>query len=220
MTNMLYHLVRMPTTATVVSPLLILLHGVGSNEGDLFRFTPDIDERFLVLSPRAPLTLQAGSYAWFQVDFSTGQPVIVSEEAEASRHQLVKFIDEVVAQYSADAQQVYLLGFSQGAIMSASVALTAPEKVAGIVMLSGRILPEIKPLIAENSRLKHLHVFLSHGVHDNKLPLFHAEASRALLSQLPVRLEYHTYDMGHTITAQSLSEANLWLQQRLEGESA
>jgi phospholipase/carboxylesterase len=98
--------------------------------------------------------------------------------------------------------------------MAASIALTEPEKVAGIVMLSGRILPEIKPLIA-NERLQHLHVLVSHGVHDPKLPLFHAEASKTLLSQFPLALEYRTYDMGHAIRSESLSDASQWLRSML-----
>jgi phospholipase/carboxylesterase len=92
-------------------PLLILLHGVGSNEEDLFRFAPQLDEHVLVLSPRAPLTLQAGSYAWLHVDFSTGQPVIVVQEAEESRQRLSEFIDEAVTHYGGDSKQVLSWAF-------------------------------------------------------------------------------------------------------------
>lgn len=215
----LHYELRLPKQSTAKPPLLVLLHGVGSNEKDLLHFANSFDERFLVVSARAPITLGHNAYGWFHVDFSTGEPVIVAEEAESSRKILKQFIKELTEQYQIDKTQIYLLGFSQGAIMSASLALTEPELVKGIVMLSGRILPEIKPLIASPEKLKHLEVFLSHGVHDTKLPLFHAEQSKALLSHLSVGLEYRTYNMGHTITSESLSDARSWLSSKLRKET-
>jgi phospholipase/carboxylesterase len=215
----LTHLVRQPARETARPPLLILLHGVGSNERDLFELAPLLDERLLILSARGPLERGQGGYAWFEVTFTPGGPTINPAQAETSRQALIGFIDEAVAAYSADPARVYLMGFSQGAIMSASVALTAPELVAGAVLMSGRILPEIRPALAEPARLAGLPILLVHGTADAVLPIQHGRASRALLESLPVDLDYREYPQGHEVSQRSLADIAAWLRQRLDDPS-
>ena len=213
----LTHLVRPPANPVDgPQPLLVMLHGVGSNERDLFALAPYLDGRFLILSARAPYTRAPGSYAWFAVAFTPDGPVIDPDQAEASRERLAAFIPEAVEAYGTDPGRVYLLGFSQGAIMSASVALTRPELVAGAVLMSGRILPQIAPLIAPPERLEGLPLLVVHGTEDGTLPIHHGRASRELLSGLPVRLLYREYPMGHEVSAESLRDVSLWLAARLD----
>ena len=211
----LVHLVRQPIIEADTPPLLLLLHGIGSNEHDLYGLAPFLDNRFLIISVRAPHTLGPGSYAWFEADFTPQGPVINPEQAEASRKTLITFLKEAITAYGADPKQVYLMGFSQGAIMSASVALTQPELVAGAVLMSGRILPEIQPLIASNEELSDFPFLVVHGTVDMVLPITHGRASRELLSSLPVNLTYHEYPMGHEVNQESLSDVTTWLSQQL-----
>ena len=211
----LVHLVRQPIIEADTPPLLLLLHGIGSNEHDLYGLAPFLDKRFLIISLRAPNTLGPGSYAWFEADFTPQGPVINPEQAEASRITLITFLKEAITAYGADPKQVYLMGFSQGAIMSASVALTQPELVAGAVMMSGRILPEIRPLIASNEELSGFPFLVVHGTADMVLPITHGRASRELLSSLPVNLTYHEYPMGHEVNQESLSDVTAWLTEQL-----
>ncbi len=215
----LVHLVRQPLVKDGPPPLLLLLHGVGSNEYDLFELAPYVDGRFLIISARAPYTLGRDSYAWFEVNFTGQGPVIDPEQAEASRKKLITFIDEVVKAYGADARQVYLMGFSQGAIMSASVALTSPGLVAGAVLMSGRILPQIEPLIAAPEKLKNLPILVVHGTADAVLPISHGRASHKRLSELPVDLLYREYPMGHEVSQESLADVVEWLNARLDNAS-
>ncbi len=212
----LVHLVRQPIIEAGTPPLLLLLHGIGSNEQDLYGLAPFLDKRFLIISVRAPNTLGPGSYAWFEADFTPQGPVINPEQAEASRITLITFLKEAVTAYGADPEQVYLMGFSQGAIMSASVALTHPELVAGVVLMSGRILPEIQPLIASHEELTGLPFLVVHGTADMVLPVSHGRASRQLLSSLPVELTYHEYPMGHEVGQESLYDVTIWLSARLD----
>jgi len=212
----LKHLVRKPMSEAGTPPLLLLLHGVGSNEHDLFELAPFLDKRLLIISVRAPNTLGPGSYAWFEVGFTPQGPVIHSEQAEASRKTLITFVQEAITAYGADPKQVYLMGFSQGAIMSASVALTQPELVAGAVLMSGRILPEIRPSIASNEELNGFPFLVVHGTADMVLPISYGRASRELLSSLPVNLTYHEYPMGHEVSQKSLSDVTAWLTERLD----
>jgi phospholipase/carboxylesterase len=212
----LVHLVSQPKVEASNPPLLLLLHGVGSNEHDLFGLVPYLDKRFLIISVRAPNTLGPGSYAWFEVDFTPQGPVINPAQAEASRLALITFLDEAVNAYDADPKQVYLMGFSQGAIMSSSIALTQPQLVAGVVLMSGRILPEIQPLIASNEELSGLPFLVVHGTADMVLPISYGHASRQLLSSLPVELTYHEYRIGHEVSQESLADVTAWLSAQLD----
>lgn len=213
----LVHITQPPRTALqTASPLLLLLHGVGSHEGDLVQLAPFLDGRFFVISARAPVTLAPGMYAWFEVQLDPGRPIINPQQAESSRIRLVGFIDEAIETYRLDPSRVYLMGFSQGAIMSLSVALTRPEKVAGIVAMSGRILPEIAPMIAPPEALRGLPIFVAHGTEDQVLPVHHGRAARDLLQRLPLALTYREYAMGHQVTEESLTEIAAWLGERLD----
>ena len=110
----LVHLVRPPIIEAGTPPLLLLLHGIGSNEHDLYGLAPFLDKRFLIISVRAPNTLGPGSYAWFEIMFRSGLPPLINpQQAEASRKALLRFINEAVTAYGAEASQVYLMGFSQ-----------------------------------------------------------------------------------------------------------
>ena len=196
--------------------MLLLLHGVGSNEHDLIQLAPYLDPRFFVVSARAPITLAPGMYAWFEVQLDPVRPIIDPRQAEFSRQKLLTFIDEAIETYRIDPLRVYLMGFSQGAIMSFSVGLTHPEKIAGIVAMSGRVLPEIVPHIAAPEALRDLPIFVAHGTEDQVLPIHHGRAARELLQRLPVALTYREYPMGHQISDQSLADIAGWLTQRLD----
>ncbi len=182
--------------------------------------SPDLDGRFFIASARAPNTLAPGAYAWFHVEFTEAGPVINPEEAEASRAVLLRFIDELLEAYRLDPRRVYLMGFSQGAIMNLSLALTRPDKLAGVVAMSGRILPEILPSMAPPDAMTGLPILVVHGTADPVLPIHYGRAARDHLSSLPVALTYREYPMGHQVTEESLRDATTWLKQRLDGERA
>lgn len=208
----LHYLVRQPTVNSAQPPVLILLHGVGSNEQDLFSFADRIPGEYLVLSLRAPNTLGQGSYAWYQVDFSTGRPVFNKEQEEQSRATLIRFIEQLGAKHSFDAQRVYLCGFSQGAIMSYSVALTRPDLVRGIAAMSGRLLEEVRPVVKRDAERQRLSVLITHGTQDGTLPVSHAREADAYLRSLGIAPTLKTYEAGHTINAAMLAELVGWLK--------
>ncbi len=208
---MLHYLVREPKIKQDHPPVILLLHGVGSNEKDLFSFADQLPDKFLVISVRAPYKISEGSYAWYSVDFATGKPVYNKEEAEKSRNTLIHFIDQLKERYPFNEQQVYLCGFSQGAIMSYSVGLTRPDKIKGIAIMSGRLLEEVKPLILSNEKLKQLNIFISHGTNDNVLTVQYARESNAYLKQLGINASYKEYPEGHTISNEMFIDLKKWL---------
>lgn len=206
----LTYLVREPKVSADKPPLLILLHGVGSNEKDLFSFAPHLPDKFLVISARAPIVLGPSSFAWYQVDFSSGKPVYNQEQEWKSRETILTFIEALKGYHSFDENEVYLVGFSQGAIMSYSIALTHPEIVKGVGILSGRLLEEIKPLVKKD-QLNTLKVFISHGIQDPVLPVWYADDAVSYLMSIAVRVNFKKYDEGHGINQEMLADLATWM---------
>jgi phospholipase/carboxylesterase len=211
----LTHLVRRPARAAGAPPLLVLLHGIGSNEEDLMGLEPYLDERFLIVSARAPFSYGWGGYAWFEIEWLPDRIEIDRAQAEQSRDLLVRFIGEAAAAYGADPARIYLMGFSQGAMMSGWVALTHPELVAGAALMSGRVPEELRAEIASPEQLAGKPFLVVHGTMDDVLPIQNGRASRDLLQRLPVDLTYREYPMGHEVSAQSLADVVAWLSARL-----
>lgn len=204
----------------VKPPLLMLLHGYGANEDDLFSLAPYLDERFLIVSARAPITLQPASYAWFNLGFTPQGIIVNPEEIESGRRTLHKFVGEVVESYQCDPNAVYLMGFSQGAMMGLSVALLHPGSAAGVVAMSGRLTPQILAKIPDKDALIGLPIFVAHGVNDPLIPISQGRDTRAKLSELPVDLTYREYEMGHEISYESLEDITEWLKDRLDRSSS
>lgn len=209
----LHHLTRPPSVASDHPPALILLHGVGSNERSMAALAPRFDERFLVISARSPLTFGPDAYGWFHVTFTPAGPVIDAAEAEAGWKRLAGFVDEVVARYGVDPARVYVAGFSQGGILALAGLLTAPDRIAGAVAMSGRLLPELLPHVQVGARGKP--ALVVHGVNDDKLGVHFARDAREKLVRLGVDLTYRELPMGHGVTAESLAVVTDWLRQRL-----
>jgi phospholipase/carboxylesterase len=212
----LSHLYAPPRHAAEKPPLLVLLHGVGSNERDLFGIAAEVDARFAVVSARAPHTRFAGSYAWFEVQMLPGATFVIDEAMwrESLAH-VVDFIGEAVTAYDADPTRVYMLGFSQGAIMSLCVMLTRPDLVAGVVAMSGRLLPEVRPMVRPAADLEQFPVLITHGENDPVIPVRYGREVREFLEELPVDLAYHEFPMGHEVTGRSLKVAADWLTSQL-----
>lgn len=215
----LAHRLRAPLSNTLAdSPCLILLHGVGANETNLIDFAQQQDPRLSVILARGPVTFGPNMYGWFNVNFTSAGPVIDAAQAEQSRQMLVDFIDGLPAAYGIDANRIWIAGFSQGGIISASVGLTRPDKVAGFGILSGRILPEIAPLIATPEALATRHAFISHGIDDNKLSIDYARKAQRLLQEKQVQLTYREYDAVHELNPSMQRDFEQWLLQRLDAQ--
>ena len=192
-------------------PLLILLHGVGSNEQSMAAIAPAFDPRFVVLSVRSPLVLGPDSFAWFHVNFTSAGPVIIAAEAQAGWETIARFIDEAVTAYSADPARVYLAGFSQGGIMSLATVLTSPDRIAGVASMSGRLLPEVLPHVAAPSALRDKPVLVVHGTEDEVLGIQFARSARQKLEELGVNLTYREFTMRHQVTRESVTAVSSWL---------
>lgn len=213
----LTHLVRGPgREGRTAPPLLLLLHGIGSNEEDLFGLAPYFDERFLIVSARAPFALDYGGYGWFRIDFTPRGMDADFVQAKKSLLMLPGFIDELVETYGADGRRVYLMGFSQGAMMSLALLLTRPEKVTGVVAMSGLLPRQVLELEPDGEALAKKPVLLTHGLYDPVLPVDNGRAARDYLGGLPVDLTYREYPMQHEVSMESLRDVAQWLTETLD----
>jgi phospholipase/carboxylesterase len=198
------------------APCLVLLHGVGSNESGFVELARQCDPRLNVVLVRGPLTLGPNQFAFFQVNFTANGPAINPAQAERARTTLIDFIGQLPQLHGIDPARIWIAGFSQGGIMSAGVALTAPAKVAGFGILSGRILPEVLPLVKADPLLASLPAFVSHGVQDNVLGIHFAHHAKQVLDGLKVPLTYREYQGGHSLNGAMAADFMNWLDAQLD----
>ncbi|CAM4097319.1 alpha/beta hydrolase [Flavobacterium antarcticum] len=209
----LEYLVREPKIKADKNPLILLLHGYGSNEQDLFSFASELPEEYYVIAARAPYDLQYGSYAWYAINFDADENKFSDHnQAMQSRNLISKFIDELIQNYPIDSNDFTLLGFSQGTILSYAVALSYPEKVQRVVALSGYLNEEIIATNYKNNDFSKLKIFVSHGSVDQVIPISWARKAPGILTSLNIPNEFREYEVGHGVAPQNFADLKNWLQ--------
>jgi phospholipase/carboxylesterase len=210
----LHFLIREPKIKKDKNPLLLLLHGYGSNEEDLFSFASELPDEYYIVAARAPFDMMYGSYAWYAINFDADENKFSDiEQAQQSRDLIANFIDELIANYDIDASNVTLIGFSQGSILSYAVSVSYPEKVQRVVAMSGYFNSEIATdNFAENDFSK-LSIFASHGSVDQVVPVDWARNSIPKLKELGIDIVYKEYPVGHGVAPQNFFDFKNWLQQ-------
>jgi len=197
------------------SALAVLLHGVGANEGSLAGLVPLLPDHVATALVRSPFAMGPNAFSAFAVSFTASGPVIDADQAEASRLRLAAFVGELQARTGIAPARTVVAGFSQGGIMSAGLALTWPQAVAGFGLMSGRILKEIGPHIAPAAALAGVEGLILHGDFDDRLPAAFADQSAALLESLGVRFTQKRYPAGHEITRDSALDFAAWVARLL-----
>ncbi|MBE14975.1 MAG: alpha/beta fold hydrolase [Dokdonia sp.] len=194
------------------APLLLLLHGYGSDENDLFSFASELPESYCIISARAPIAMQPYGNAWYAISIDpTGIKVSDNQGAIIARDKIAQFIDEAVAAYDLDPYNVSLLGFSQGTILSYAVALTYPEKVKNVIGLSGYINEDIIDL-KSNAAYAHLNIYNSHGTVDQVIPISAARKTPAYLKALGITASLSEFPVGHGVHPTNFYEFKQWLE--------
>ena len=209
------HSLHRPAAAQIAEPwLLVLMHGVGSNEQDLFGLAPYIPETFHVVSLRAPYRMGPNANAWFEFGVNPDGSRTIDEEQEiASRALVVQTVEALTRQLNVPASRVIVGGFSQGGIMSLSVLLTKPELVAGAMALHSRLLPEVLSQIAPASAFAGKQLWVSQGLQDNVIPVASGHFIVKQVEPLGLNLTYREFEGAHEIRPQELTALVAWLQQ-------
>ena len=194
--------------------VIILLHGYGSNEMDLLDFGSDLPSDYFVVSAQAPISLPWGGFAWFNLDFSGIEKIVDLEQAESSRLQVIEFINYIKSYYEVDEDNILLLGFSQGAMLSQGVAMTHPDLLKGTIALSGFIMQDaLKTKMAPEEEIKKLSFFIGHGAVDDVVPVEQDRKSKFFLEKMGAKLSYNEYPVAHGILPRELDDIVLWINQ-------
>ena len=209
----LEHILQEPKQKTQgKSPLLLLLHGYGSDENDLFSFAEELPDKYCIISVKAPIAMQPYGNAWYAITIDQeGVKTSDNEGAKKSRDLIACFIDEAVKAYDLDPYDVTLLGFSQGTILSYGVALTYPEKVKNIVGLSGNINEAIIEL-QSIAAYAHLNIYNSHGTLDQVIPIEAARKTVPFLNDIGIKSTLSEFPVGHGVHPTNFYEFKEWLE--------
>jgi phospholipase/carboxylesterase len=213
------HLIRPGTDpGAAPAPTLVLLHGYGSNMHDLFGLAPALHPRMTIISLQAPQDMWTlglpGGRSWFSLTFTAGDIGYDAEEAHAAVADFATALPELVTANGGDPEQVYLMGFSQGAMMAHSTMLRYGG-VRGIIALSGRMVPSAFGDPGDYPQLADVPVFVSHGHHDEVLGIANGRAIADFYRQTPVALTYREYQMGHDISRECLADIQGWLHRHV-----
>lgn len=212
----LEHLIRPSHLKTGKIPVLFMLHGYGSNEEDLFSFAPELPEELCVISVRAPYPMQPFGYAWYAINFDVDQGKWSdNEQAIGSRDKIVAFIEEACRTYGLDNEQVTMLGFSQGTILSYAVAISYPEKIKNVIALSGYINEDILLEGYKSKDHSRLKIYASHGQVDQVIPPEWAQRAPAILQKLGIDHVYEEFPVGHGVSPQNFHSFKKWLEGKI-----
>ena len=198
-------------------PTVLTLHGRGANAFDLLGLAPHLcGGKFLMICPQGPLETpigpQAVGYAWYPMS-NGGSPNV--NAILISQRKLQSFLDQCLKQYPIDPTKLVVLGFSQGGVMSYSLALPDPQRFAGLAVLSSWLPQELLPHLNVGSSVEALPTLVQHGTQDPMIQVDRAHASVESLRQLRVPLMFREYAMGHEISSRSLADLSAWLEEKV-----
>ncbi len=196
--------------AGVPAPLLVMLHGRGANEGDIYELVPFINREIMIVAPRGPLLWDdspRGAFQWFSwTADDLERPEIFEKPAQA----LQKLVDELTTEYAIDRTQIYFGGFSQGAAMSCLMALFSPDLVKAVISHSG-FLPYNPALNSVLSRAKDKPFLVLQGAEDTAVTVDRARELVRLLESGGANVSYKEFPIAHATSTESRRALAEWL---------
>lgn len=210
--DLVYQVVK-PGVTTGPAPLLVLLHGWGSDETDLLGLSNALPRNFIVVSVRAPFTRPEGGYAWYQLQLGNGAFKEAIDQASESAKKLNALLPQLVKEFNADPKRIFLGGFSQGAIMSLRIGLQSPFPVRGIVCLSGRFPPDLDLNKISATQKARIPVFTAHGTEDKVISISDGRTIVQQLKAAGIVVSAHEYPVGHQISKEEMIALKSWLEQ-------
>lgn len=209
---MLHYESRIPEEAREGAPLVVLLHGRGSNEQDLLSLAPHLPESTMVVTPRAPFPGAPWGYgpgwAWYRF---LGEDRPEPESFAEAQGELADLVRALPGLLPVRPGPVVVGGFSQGGTMSLGLALRDPELLSGVLCFSG-FLPSHPTVQATPATVGGTRFFWGHGTRDGSIPFALAERGRAALRAAGAELEARDYPIGHWIAPEELADAVEWMR--------
>lgn len=208
------------------SAAVIWMHGLGADGHDFAPIVRELDlsgcHAIRFVFPHAetmPVTINNGYVmrAWYDI---LGMDLVRREDAEGLRASQGR-IEDLIANEIArgiPVERIVLAGFSQGCAMTLQTGLRYPQRLAGLMCLSG-YLPIADSLASErHAANQDIPIFMAHGRGDNVVSIHRAEASRDLLTELGYMIEWHEYMMQHSVCSEEIDDISEWLQRVLKAD--
>ncbi|WP_342562952.1 dienelactone hydrolase family protein [Paenibacillus sp. FSL R7-0345] len=188
-------------------PVIFTLHGKGSNERNMYGLVAPLADDFIIIGIRGNLPLGNG-YQYYDLK-SLGNPI--REMFDQAVKELESFIHYATEKYPVDPDKRYLLGFSQGAILSMTLALTMGSQLKGIVALNGYIPDFVKTEYSLRS-IKDVSIFASHGEYDSVFPVRIGHETAAYLQEQTERVTFKVYPTDHGVSEENQIDLLEWLK--------
>ena len=201
------------------------MHGLGADANDFVPIVRELDLRdcptirfVFPNAPQIPVTLNGGYImpAWYDIA-AAGTDINRREDENGLRHSQTQ-IEALIAreiERGVAADKIVIAGFSQGCAMTLQVGLRHPQKLAGLMCLSGYVPLADKVAAERHTANQETPIFMVHGTADPVIPVQRAEQSRDLLKQLGYQVEWHDYWMQHSVSPQEIIDIGNWLRKVL-----
>ncbi|WP_010631794.1 alpha/beta hydrolase [Sporolactobacillus vineae] len=190
------------------TPVLVTLHGMGTDYHDLASIAADGEKNFVQINIQGDLTFSSG-YTYYIPDFTAqSEKRVITGTMAKLEHALADIYQK---EGLSSRQPLFFLGFSQGAILSLSYALLHPDTAAGAVVLSGRLPDFFQSETITCSQEPKPAFFIGHGRFD---PLFPVEKGRSIdrfLRESGLDADYHDYPTGHSVTETEVDDLRNWI---------
>ena len=200
MSNKFIHVHRSSNEKSKKQPLVVLLHGYGSNENDLFSFQSFFPENHT-----------EGMYAWYEIYFENNVKSFNENTAKNSSNEIADEIKVICKQYNCDINNITLIGFSQGAILGYSIAISNPGLIKNLVALSGYV--EEKIIDFKNKKID-TSIYISHGESDEVIPYLESKQTLDVLDKNEIKYNYNSFNQGHGVNQENLKSFLDWLKDK------
>ena len=190
-------------------PTILLLHGWKGNEDVMWVFQNRLPKGSLLVAPRAILPDPEGGYTWYEHQ-NDWPPLSRFEAAKAA---VDRFIGALPDLYDADLDDLYLMGFSQGAGLAIALALQEPTRYHGLVSLVG-FAPRVDDTLLATKPLLNMPTLMSVGLTDDRIPASIAAHCRQTLTEAGAELTYREYDTGHRLNRDGMHDLAAWWRDR------
>ena len=191
-------------------PTVVMIHGHLGNEDVMWIFRQTLPENWLVVAPRAIVDDGDGRFSWHPRQHDEWPTL---HEFDTAVDTLLQFLDSLPGEYDAAPDQIYLMGFSQGAAAAFATAIREPERIKGIASLVGFMPLGVEEAI-ETARLADLPVFMAVGTEDERIPLEVARECGKAVRAAGAYLEYREYDTGHKLNGDGMRKLKSWWTER------
>jgi len=207
----LHKIYKLSKNKSTKQPLIVLIHGYGSNENDLFSFNSLFDENLNIVSYRATKEFYQNMYAWYDIYFENNVKSFDEKTAIQSAKLLTKEIKLFCKEYNCDENRVTLIGFSQGAILGYSILFLNPNLLKNLVALSGYVEEKI---LDRNDIKTNTSIYVSHGKNDETIPYDDSKKTLQLLDSKKIKYDFYEFNQGHGVSQENLYSFLNWLSKK------